>query len=549
VLTVRNAANDSVSSQIVVTGVAAASCTGISLAATAGAVTKGTSATIQETGAIVGSAVVTNNRTSATQTVGSNGSVTTVPLLTLSSPYTFSIAVSNGLSDTNSSLTCPSTAVVTVVDAPSIASFTTSYVSVNSLGAATYVLKATFAGGSGVVTYSGGGPTGISSGTPVNVTLTANTTYTLTVSNVATPVVTATASTTATLAGTLSVGAPTAPEYARFGSAALLAYGKALFAYGSAASTGTNPFATGFTETNTGSASTTTPLSSIGRFNPAVVQTFKGTILVVGGAASNLGETVDASPATPTFTTLASTMNVPHNSTTSVELMNGVIGILCGGTVGTETELFDPGAGTFAAITPVMVLARQTGCASAVFESNARFGQVLVVGGGVGGNSIEAVTMTGAATSAAYPSGYPGVGSDLYFPTATALPNGKILVVGGSTANSAGTALTNAVLVDGGNTVAVAGKGPGGLLPGNMSVARFHHTATLMANGKVLIVGGANSLGLIQSIEVYDPVSDTFSAAPALASGRSLHTATVQQDGSVLIAGGGVASLSEVYTP
>jgi hypothetical protein len=73
---------------------------------------------------------------------------------------------------------------------------------------------------------------------------------------------------------------------------------------------------------------------------------------------------------------------------------------------------------------------------------------------------------------------------------------------------------------------------------------RVGHSATVLPNGKVLIVGGqkvnGNSLDYPLPIEMYDPASGTFSRwtdlPPALA--RAYHTATLLPDGRVLIAGG-----------
>jgi hypothetical protein len=90
--------------------------------------------------------------------------------------------------------------------------------------------------------------------------------------------------------------------------------------------------------------------------------------------------------------------------------------------------------------------------------------------------------------------------------------------------------------------------GPTGI--GTMNEARDGHTATLLANGQVLIAGGRNSYGGspgngVNTAEIFDPVAGTFTLTTALggnrmAVGRSGHTATLIEDGSgkVLIAGG-----------
>jgi hypothetical protein len=78
---------------------------------------------------------------------------------------------------------------------------------------------------------------------------------------------------------------------------------------------------------------------------------------------------------------------------------------------------------------------------------------------------------------------------------------------------------------------------------GSMATARAFHTATLLADGRVLIAGGDpsgwNFNSLIASAEIYDPSTGTFSATGSLIVGRAWQTATLLADGRVLITGGG----------
>src|SRR6187549_2234804 len=46
-----------------------------------------------------------------------------------------------------------------------------------------------------------------------------------------------------------------------------------------------------------------------------------------------------------------------------------------------------------------------------------------------------------------------------------------------------------------------------------MLVERRDHTATRLADGRVLVAGGENSSGTLNETEIYDPASGTFSAA------------------------------------
>ena len=63
------------------------------------------------------------------------------------------------------------------------------------------------------------------------------------------------------------------------------------------------------------------------------------------------------------------------------------------------------------------------------------------------------------------------------------------------------------------------------------------HTATLLADGRVLIVGGSND-GTLASAEIWDPATDEFVTAAPLAETRANHTATALPDGRVLVVGG-----------
>src|SRR5690349_16863230 len=56
-----------------------------------------------------------------------------------------------------------------------------------------------------------------------------------------------------------------------------------------------------------------------------------------------------------------------------------------------------------------------------------------------------------------------------------------------------------------------------------MSIARAGHTATLLPDGRVLVVGGNFS---ITTSEIYDPILNKWQAAGNLSTTRSGHTAT-----------------------
>lgn len=147
--------------------------------------------------------------------------------------------------------------------------------------------------------------------------------------------------------------------------------------------------------------------------------------------------------------------------------------------------------------------------------------------------------------------------------SATRLPDGKILVVGGSDGlgdadNPEGTQLASAELYD-----PAAGTWT---VTGSMSTPRSWHTATLLPNGNVLVAGGfcnpntttgcptvIDGSGAIAAAELYDSHTGTWSATGSMATERFEHTATVVADGKVLVAGGelrsGTLASTELYDP
>jgi hypothetical protein len=71
-----------------------------------------------------------------------------------------------------------------------------------------------------------------------------------------------------------------------------------------------------------------------------------------------------------------------------------------------------------------------------------------------------------------------------------------------------------------------------------MAGARSGIAAAPLADGTVLLAGGANSSGAVTTAETYNPVTGLFSAAPSLPAGRNGARAALLPSGKVLIAGG-----------
>ncbi|HEU6440627.1 MAG TPA: kelch repeat-containing protein [Terriglobales bacterium] len=120
-------------------------------------------------------------------------------------------------------------------------------------------------------------------------------------------------------------------------------------------------------------------------------------------------------------------------------------------------------------------------------------------------------------------------------PSAMLLADGRVLVVGGfgcTSDNKMGPQLATAELYD---------PRTGTFSPtGSMTSARAGYTATLLADGRVLIAGGAvlpNS-AIVASAELYDPARGTFSPTGPMTTPRAQQTATLLSSGLVLVAGG-----------
>ena len=129
--------------------------------------------------------------------------------------------------------------------------------------------------------------------------------------------------------------------------------------------------------------------------------------------------------------------------------------------------------------------------------------------------------------------------------TATVLPDGNVLVLGGLGKN--GLVVTNSELFRSEENAFEIANGP---------PARAFHTATLTTEGLVAIVGGIDARGsVLRRIETWDfRTSKTTPSSAVLSVGRWEHNATLMADGTILMAGGKKpnhqpASIAEVFDP
>jgi hypothetical protein len=146
----------------------------------------------------------------------------------------------------------------------------------------------------------------------------------------------------------------------------------------------------------------------------------------------------------------------------------------------------------------------------------------------------------------------PGAGPAVASPTATLLNDGRVLVVGGYVYKSPTSTVPvyqkAAWLYDPSQNAFVSA--------GEMSVERCYHTASLLPDGRVLVVGGYDGSNEHGTTEIFDPTkpaASAWSAGPSLTDARSSHSAVTLSDGRVVIAGGAAwpnfLSGFEIYKP
>jgi hypothetical protein len=267
-----------------------------------------------------------------------------------------------------------------------------------------------------------------------------------------------------------------------------------------------------------------------------------GKVLVAGGFAGDEQSLASAELfdlATGIFAS-AGDMSAPRVGHTATLLPNGKV-LIAGGYNGNylaSAELYDPAAGTFTS-TSRMVTARNGHVA--ILLPN---GKVLLAGGvGVGWTFLADAELYDPATNTFTATGNMLAARESH--TATLLANGKVLIAGGHRGRRAAiTIYSSAEIYD-----PATGRFS---VTGDMTRIRHKHEAVLLAEGRVLIIGGADERDgrpAYTSAEIYNPARGTFTATANLNSPRYKlqGTAVLLNNGKVLIAGG--ANRAEVFDP
>jgi hypothetical protein len=303
-----------------------------------------------------------------------------------------------------------------------------------------------------------------------------------------------------------------------------------------------------------------------------------GRVLIAGGFATGQVALASAEiydPRTDTFSPTGS-LATPRAQHTATLLADGRV-LVAGGSDGSTSlasaELYDPRTGRFSATGP-MTEGRAFHRATLLAD-----GRVLVTGGDGTVGPLASAEIYDPKTGKFTPTGSMADASSLH--TATLLSDGRVLIAGGGDQTSGLCYVTaeiydpqtgkftrtgaltttrcghSAALLNDGLVLLTAGtsnwEGSGFqssaeiydpktgkfTQTGSMAVAPGMATATLLADGRVLIAGGNQVLDQsLASAEIYDPQTGTFSATGSMATARTFHTATRLSDGRVLVTGG-----------
>lgn len=252
-----------------------------------------------------------------------------------------------------------------------------------------------------------------------------------------------------------------------------------------------------------------------------------GRVLVAGGGSSDGSGNFDSAelfdPSSESWTATG-TMIDGRRFHTATLLLDGRVLVAGGGDRPTSAELFDPRTGTWTS-TGEMSAARTQHVAIRLPD-----GKVLVAGGTSGSDPPTAAELYDPDSGT-----WTATGDMVDWrasPTAILLPGGQVLVAGGFGSN---VEITSAELYD---PVAATWTATGDLSGSRVDGT----TATLLPDGTVLVIGGptgeARTFQEGSTAELYDPATGRWRPTAPTSQGQGGHTATLLPDGRVLVAAG-----------
>ena len=203
-----------------------------------------------------------------------------------------------------------------------------------------------------------------------------------------------------------------------------------------------------------------------------------------------------------------------------------------------SAELYDPATGKFTSAGQ-MTTARADHVAVDLLD-----GTVLLVGGvGTGWTFLASAELYDPVSERFRPTGTMHMPRESH--AVVRLADGRVLVVGGHQGRRADIQLYASAEIYNPSTKAFSNAG-------NMGIKRHKHEAALLADGRVLITGGADerdSRGVYKSAEIFDAGTNLFHATGDMNIGRYKHrgTAVMLNDARIFLAGG--ASRAEIFDP
>ena len=269
-----------------------------------------------------------------------------------------------------------------------------------------------------------------------------------------------------------------------------------------------------------------------------------GRVLIVGGMTNREGRLVPAELFDPAANRFLPTqlMNTPRHSHTATKLGDGRVLITGGynldGDYLNSTEIFDPHSGRFSPWNPMTTT--RAGHKAITLKD----GRILIVGGvGTGWTFLSSAEVYDPETGQFETTGSMRETRESH--SVVGLSDGTVLVIGGHTGRRSAMRLFD--------LIERYDPKKGTFSPaGTLVVARHKQDATLLQDGTVLVSGGADTRdadGVYDSVEIYDPSTETSSMSNPMQLGRYKHegNSILLDDNRILFAGG--ATRAERYEP
>ena len=287
-----------------------------------------------------------------------------------------------------------------------------------------------------------------------------------------------------------------------------------------------------------------TPLSACGallvmcesRRQPITSALPDGSVLVAGGGFGGAANQVRGGaelfdPETQLFFAIAP-LPTPRGAGATVTLPDGSVLTVGGsdeaGTFLDSALLFDPATHEFTELATAMSNARQAP-AAVLIEG----GTKVLISGSLKLEAAGQVTRTADVYDIATQqfAAVGDMGTKRHSHSATLLLDGTVLIAGGK----------SEAIFDVQSSAEIFDPTSGTFSPtaGAMNHRRQSHTASLLPDGRVLLVGGQSGPGAVNTVaEVYDPGTETFAELSSLPQPRNSHMAISLPDGRVVLAGG-----------